>query len=216
MKSTAEDTAAADPLPTRERIMSEAADLFARKGYHGTTTREIADAVSIRQPSLFHHFATKAAIVSALLDWDLDLAVPRVYAIAGMPQSAPVRLYRYLLDDVTHLATAPFNLSGIYTEEVIGSSEFASRARRRDELHDVVEGIIAEGIAQGQFVAVDTNMIRHAIGGVLVRVITIHSGGRGTAATLADQIARLFLRGLLRDTGELDGVIREATLVGDP
>jgi len=214
--SITEGSVVSAELPTRERIMNEAAELFARQGYHGTTTREIADAVGIRQPSLFHHFATKGSIVTALLDWDLDLALPRVYAIAELPQSPAVRLYRYLLSDVTHLATAPFNLSGVYTEEIMGSPEFASRARRRDELHDVVEGIIREGIDLGHFVAVDTNMIRHAIGGVLVRVITIHSGGRGTAATLADQIARLFVRGLLRDTGELDGVIREATANGRP
>ena len=190
--------------------MLEAADLFAKHGYHGTTTRQIAEAVGIRQPSLFHHFATKGRIAAALLDWDLDLALPRVYAIAELPESPAVRLYRYLISDVMHLATAPFNLSGLYTEEVIGNPEFTSWARRRDELHDVVERIVREGIDLGQFVAVDTNMIRHAIGGVLVRVITIHSGGRGSAALLADEIARLFVRGLMRHPDELDSIRDQA------
>lgn len=195
---------------TRERILYEAAELFARQGYHGTTTREIADAVGIRQPSLFHHFATKAAMVEALLEWDLGLAVPRVYGIAGQPDRPAVRLYRYIRADATHLATAPYNLSGVYTEEVIGNPEFAAWARRRDELHDVVEGIVREGLKSGEFVDVDTHMIRHAIGGILVRIITIHSGGRGSVDRLAEEVAQLLVRGLLSNPSDLADVRRQA------
>lgn len=209
--STPEAPLALVELPTRERIMYEAAELFARQGYHGTTTREIADAVGIRQPSMFHHFPTKAAIVGALLDWDLGLALPRVYGIARETVSPAVRLYRYLHSDVTHLATAPFNLSGVYAEEVIGSAEFADWARRRDELHDVVESIVKEGMSSGLFVRMDSSMIRQAIGGILVRVISIHSGGRGTVDSMADEVARLLVRGLLTDSRQLDDVVRRAT-----
>ncbi|MEA2537689.1 MAG: hypothetical protein QOF11_1923 [Chloroflexota bacterium] len=196
--------------PTRERILYEAAELFARQGYHGTTTREIADAVGIRQPSLFHHFPTKGAMVEALLEWDLGVALPRVYVIARQPDSPAVRLYRYLHADVTHLATAPYNLGGVYTEEVIGSPEFAAWARRRSELHDVVERIVREGIDSGAFVRMDANMVRQAIGGILVRVITMYSGGRGTADALADEVARLLVRGLLVDPNRLEDVARRA------
>jgi AcrR family transcriptional regulator len=208
--STFDSNSSPTELPTRERILYEAAELFARQGYHGTTTREIADAVGIRQPSLFHHFATKGAIIEALLGWDLGLALPRVYGIAGQAESPAVRLYRYLHADVTHLATAPYNLSGVYAEEVIGSPEFEPWARRRDELHDVVERIVREGMENGTFVSMDSRMVRQAIGGILVRVIAIHSGGRGTVDSMADEVARLLVRGLLIDPGELDDVVRRA------
>jgi AcrR family transcriptional regulator len=195
---------------TRDRIMYEAAELFARQGYHGTTTRQIADAVGIRQPSLFHHFANKAAIVAAILDWDLDLALTRVESIAAEPSSPAVRLFKYLRTDVTHLASAPFNLSGLYTEEVISSPHFAPWARRRDRLHDVVEAIVREGMASGELVTTDSNIVRHAIGGILVRVLTIHSGGRGPIDALADEIARLIVRGLLANPADIDAVARVA------
>lgn len=211
MTSTSEPAIDPAGASTRERIMTEAAELFARQGYHGTTTREIADAVGIRQPSLFHHFAAKAAIVEALLDWDLGLALPRVHGIARETESPAVRLYRYLHSDVSHLATAPYNLSGVYTEEVIASPEFAAWAKRRDELHDVAEGIVKEGMASGEFVTMDSSMIRQAIGGILVRVITVHSGGRGTVDSMADEVARLIVRGLLADPNEIDDVVRRAT-----
>ena len=54
---------------TRERILREASILFTQHGYFGTSTRDIAGAVGIRQPSLFHHFDNKAAIAEELLEY---------------------------------------------------------------------------------------------------------------------------------------------------
>jgi AcrR family transcriptional regulator len=44
---------------TRELILATAARLFRERGYAQTTTRELADAVGIRGPSLYYHFETK-------------------------------------------------------------------------------------------------------------------------------------------------------------
>ena len=48
-------SATVDWSSTRGRILLEASLLFAQRGFFGTSTRDIADAVRIRQPSLFHH-----------------------------------------------------------------------------------------------------------------------------------------------------------------
>jgi AcrR family transcriptional regulator len=57
------------PPDQRRAVIVEAAGrLFGERGYDGTSTRQIADAVGIKQPSLFHHFASKQAIMEALLD----------------------------------------------------------------------------------------------------------------------------------------------------
>ena len=64
----------ASPLPRRrgpetaERILDAAEDCFARKGYAGTTLRDVADRVGIRIPSLYNHFPNKGALYSAVLE----------------------------------------------------------------------------------------------------------------------------------------------------
>jgi len=113
-------TRRSEPASNRERILIEAARLFARRGYHATTTRQIAQAVGIRQPSLFHHFPSKRAIVQEILRSDLDEAVPSAEALASGPGPAGVRLYRYVRHDVEHLIGSPYDLRGMYTEEVMG------------------------------------------------------------------------------------------------
>jgi AcrR family transcriptional regulator len=53
---------------TSQRILDAAEDLFARLGYRATTVREIAEAVGIRDASLYKHFASKEALYEAVLE----------------------------------------------------------------------------------------------------------------------------------------------------
>ena len=47
----------------RTRILKSALRLFARQGYDGTTTRELALAAQVAEGTLFRHFANKKAIL---------------------------------------------------------------------------------------------------------------------------------------------------------
>ena len=53
--------------PTRERILTEALNLFAQSGYGGASMRELARRVGIRESSLYNHFSGKAAILEAIV-----------------------------------------------------------------------------------------------------------------------------------------------------
>jgi len=203
-------SAASAERSTRERILYEASNLFARQGYHGTTTREIATAVGVRQPSLFYHFPSKGAIMQALLASDLDEALPFVLALARGRGPASVRLYRYLRRDVDHLAGSPYNLSGLYTEEVMGDPEFAPWARKRTRLHAAVEGMVREGVASGEFVPVTPALVREAIAGILVRTLVLYSGRPGAPTKLGEEVAAFVLRALLSDPGRLREIRRRA------
>ncbi|VEP18404.1 Transcriptional regulator [Hyella patelloides LEGE 07179] len=48
---------------TKKRILQAALKLFARKGYDGTTTRDLAKLAKVAEGTLFRHFANKKAIL---------------------------------------------------------------------------------------------------------------------------------------------------------
>lgn len=52
----------------REQILNAGLDLFIRNGYHGTTTKEIADIFGISQGLLFHYFGSKEEVYLELLE----------------------------------------------------------------------------------------------------------------------------------------------------
>jgi AcrR family transcriptional regulator len=53
---------------TNQKILDAAEQLFAQKSYEGTTLREIAKQVGIREPSLYAHFPNKEAIYGGVID----------------------------------------------------------------------------------------------------------------------------------------------------
>jgi TetR/AcrR family transcriptional regulator len=52
----------------RQQLIEVAIDLFSRKGFGGTTTREIASAAGVTEAIIFRHFATKQDLYKAILD----------------------------------------------------------------------------------------------------------------------------------------------------
>ena len=52
----------------KEQILEVAASLFARRGFQGTTTRQIADAAAVNEAIVFRHFRSKEALYWGVLD----------------------------------------------------------------------------------------------------------------------------------------------------
>lgn len=85
----------------RERILRAASKLFLSKGYAATSTRDIAQAVGIRQPSLYYHFATKADILHAVALATVEPSLLKAKELAGRDDLQPIdRLMRLVDFDV--------------------------------------------------------------------------------------------------------------------
>ncbi len=54
-------------MNTKERILTEALQLFARDGYEAVTVEQIAKAVGIKAPSLYKHYKSKQDIFDHIL-----------------------------------------------------------------------------------------------------------------------------------------------------
>ena len=52
----------------REAILDGASALFAERGYHGASLRDISRRVGISHPGMLHHFASKDALLGAVID----------------------------------------------------------------------------------------------------------------------------------------------------
>lgn len=123
----------------REQILDAAAELFTTKGYATTSTRAIAEAVGIRQASLYHHFHTKDDVLEALLASTVTPSLPVADAVVARPArdttEAATRMYALALFDGRQLCLTRWNLGALYLLPELRAPRFvpfqAARARLR-------------------------------------------------------------------------------------
>ena len=77
----------------RDQAIAAAARVFADKGYHGATTRDIADLLGIRQGSLYYYFKSKEEALEEVCVLALRDYVGRMEAIAGGAEPFPAKLH---------------------------------------------------------------------------------------------------------------------------
>lgn len=106
---TASSAYSSAPDSTRTRIQQEAARLFVASGYHGVSMREVAEAVGVTKPALYHHYADKEALFLAMLDGALA-GLSRLIKHASAQQGVRAQL-QTLVDEL--VASAPEQRVGL-------------------------------------------------------------------------------------------------------
>jgi len=75
----------ADGQRTRQAVLDAALALFAQKGYFGTSLRDVAAAVGVRESALYNYFPSKDALFEALLLEEQHTKLERFAPIAEGP-----------------------------------------------------------------------------------------------------------------------------------
>jgi TetR/AcrR family transcriptional regulator len=93
-------------LPAQQRrlnLIETAIDLFSRKGFSGTTTKEIASAAGVTEAIVFRHFATKKDLYTAIMEYRLKQANVDAWlarAQTFMDSRDDEGLFRFLLREI--------------------------------------------------------------------------------------------------------------------
>jgi len=105
---------------TAQRIMDVAEELFAEKGYDGTSLRQIAEKAAIKQPGLYNHFAGKQALYEAVLFRALN---PMAEALSRhMDTASSLREYTDLPAIITDLMHEHPRMAALFQRAMQGDS----------------------------------------------------------------------------------------------
>lgn len=196
---------------TRQQILFHASRLFGRHGYHGTTTREIADAVGIRQPSLFYHFSAKHVILAQLVDADLAQTFGRLRETRALDATWAERFHYFLTISSHDYLTMPYDARGYYGDAIFTEPEFAQQRREIARLHDEMRALVESGIRAGEFRDMDAEFVQRAITGLQFEGMREReTNASAPVAHRPLQVSDFILRAVLVDPSRLDGV-RTAT-----
>ena len=129
-------TQAPDFEQRRDRIVAEAAELFARDGFRGSSINDLAIACGVSKSLLYHYFPSKEDILHAVMVGHLDQLLEDAEAAVSGEGDAAARLRRLLQDFMDHYVGASSRqkvllneLQGLLSQIHPGLAEDARRAR---------------------------------------------------------------------------------------
>ena len=184
--------------PRRIEILKSAAAAFRRRGYHGASVEEIADALHMTKGSLYYYFRNKEEILYFCHDYSLDILLDllgKVEAEGRPPEEKLRRLvvaFVHMIIDELHGTALTMDL------QALSPRALRRIIAKRDRFDRGVRRVLQEGMDAGAFAPGDPKLLAFAILGA-VNWIPRWFDPRGTASS--DEIGQAFadylLRGLL-------------------
>ncbi len=191
----------------REQLIRIAISLFSRKGFNGTTTKEIATAAGVTEALIFRHFPNKQALYEAILRSKVEdgaiedyLAKMRVFA----ERRDDFGLFRSVIAGVLefHRRNPEFQRLMLYSG--LEGHDLAQTLREQlvRPLHQFLEDYILTRRAEGAFTDVDPSaavfgMLAMPLHHALVSNLTNCSVVQLSDEEAVEQFTRVAVHGLL-------------------
>lgn len=195
-EGVAVDGAQAD-APTR--LLQASIESFAAKGFHATTTRDIAAAANMSQAALYVHYKSKADVLFLICMTGLDELV-RIMDEAAERSSGPLEeftqvAYSFAVWHAEHSAMARV---ANYQIHALLPDHWAKVREVRHLIEVRVRGIIEAGVGAGVFDVRDSHMTTFS---VISMGIDIARWYRANDAWTVDEVADHYRRMCLRMVG---------------
>lgn len=136
---------------TRRRILDAARELFVQRGYEATSMRAIADKIEYTPTAIYHHFESKAALLSELCNTDFR-ALAAAFQRIGRIEDPIERLNRIGEAYVAFALENPMHYQLLFmTRRPETAEEDIARDEASQEAYWFLYQTCAEGIGAGRF-----------------------------------------------------------------
>lgn len=137
------------------RPLAAALSAFVEQGYHGASIRDIAARAGLSVPGLYHHYPSKQALLMGLTNAAMDELLERSAQAEAQAGLAPRARFDAVVESLLRFHMARRELAFVASTEVRSMEPDERRAyiARRDEQQRMLDRIVSDGVAQGEFAA---------------------------------------------------------------
>ena len=187
----------------RMQILMRAAQVFVEKGFHKSTTKEIAKAAGVSEGTIYNYFDTKRELLVALMDTAVTESLKKI--ILDNPPENPRELIAAIMRDRYQLAKESGHLMAPVIAEVFSDVELRELLYQRvlTPIVGHLEQYVQTHIDSGEFRQIDPVIVTRAMMGALVMNYAIKLTNLDpryedlSEEDLFEQVGSLFLDGLL-------------------
>jgi len=184
-------------LDPKERIRREAAQLFARNGYHGTGVQALSEAVGLGRGALYHHIGSKEALFEEVSTRPVQEMIEIAEGIVAGSGPAGERIRLLCRAQMRTLADHQAEWTLFQRDAMMIRGEareriFATRAR----FERIWLQLIEEGVQSGEFRTLDPVALNGILGMHNYAYLWLDANGRLTPEEIGDIFCDVMLDGI--------------------
>jgi len=178
-----------------DALLAAAAKTFAERGYHATSMRDLARASGFSLAGIYHYVEGKEQLLFLIQDRCFGQVLEGAGEAVGSAADPEARLRAFILHHVTFFAAHMDEMKVLAHEEAeLTGTMRAQLRRRKKEYVALLEALL--GNVPGAHG--DPHIAAYALFGMMNWIYTwYHPAGPTSPATLADELASLFLDGYI-------------------
>ena len=181
---------------TRARLLQAAVSAFADKGFHGTTTRDIAAAAGMSPAALYVHHRSKEELLYLISKAGHERTLELVKAAIASTDDPSDALRKVVHDFAVHHARGHTGARIVNYELAALSPEHLAEIQGiRHQIEDQIRRLVARGVKAGRFDTTDPRITAAALLSLGIDLSRWYRDGvRWTPEQIADQYAAMALR----------------------
>ncbi|WP_199433079.1 TetR/AcrR family transcriptional regulator [Qaidamihabitans albus] len=146
------------------RLMLAGVESFARRGYHATTTRDIAGSAGMSPAALYVHFPSKAALLFAISRSGHEQALALVENAAA-DADTPSAALRAIVERFVAWHARRHTVARVVQYELgaLPEKEYEVVAGLRRRIEDIVRELVVAGVESGDFRTADAKTAARAV-----------------------------------------------------
>lgn len=193
----------------RKAIIREAAKVFSRRGFHGTTLDDVAERLSVTKTALYRYVANKNELLCACHEEAMEIANDAMdlgerTGRSGL-EKIQIGMRQYLQDMIGEMGVPVL----ILEESALTGDEAVRVIKLRDDFEKRMRKLVLEGIEDGSILQLNPKLATFMLLGAVHWVTKWYSPeGPWSAEEVAEALIEMATRAMVaKPSGKLDAKI---------
>ena len=192
----------------RNQILDAATRVFAEKGFHRATIRDIAKVAGIADGTIYNYFANKAALLLGILDRLNETEQRADHFARSVDLDVESFVGGYLRHRFQVLTGSGFDIFHVLLSEILVNQELRDLYYRQvvEPTFAVADAAVQGWVDRGAIRSLDPRLTTRALAGLVLGLLMLRLMGDPLLATrwddLPDVLAELIIQGLLPRDGD--------------
>lgn len=185
-------------MSRKDELLLKISDLFSKKGYERTSTRDISSNLGLTSAGLYHHFRSKQEMLFEIMNYTIEQVLGTMKQELPSIKDAEDKIAWIVRNQIKFYSENQSQSKVVVGERKTLEAKYANIIKEKERKYvEFIKQVVEQIIQENSHVSITVEVATFCLLGMLDRVVHWYNpAGKVTPDELATNITTIFLDGL--------------------